>query len=265
MTHLALMSRCSPADPLAMGGRRGVRACAIAAVAVIGIGSIAAGAQASGRSSTRHPSHNITAKPSYNEACARYRSNSTGCITKALAAIDRARAMEHVRPMILPDNFATLSYAEQTFVVTNLERVDRGLAPFRGITARLNRTATQAAVAQVDPAPAYSAIGQFVLLDYQSNWTSNFGPLAGDYGWMYDDGYGSYNVDCPTRSASGCWGHRDIILTTYDKPDLISGVGSNKRGGLLSIAQLFVAGEGQHPKLTYSWRQALRHGADGHS
>ena len=166
--------------------------------------------------------------------------------------------------MILPNNFAKLTYAEQTFVISNLERVGRGLAPFKGITAKLNQTAKQAAAAQVDPAPAYTAVGQFLVMDYQSNWTSNFGPLAADYGWMYDDGYGSYNVDCTSASAAGCWAHRDIILTKYDKPGLISGVGSEKQNGLVSIAQLFVAGNGKNPTFTYTWRQALRHGADGH-
>ena len=166
--------------------------------------------------------------------------------------------------MILPNNFTALTFAEQTFVVSNLERVGRGLAPFKGITAKLNKTAKQAATAEVDPAPAYTAIGQFVVMDYQSNWTSNFGPLAADYGWMYDDGYGSYNVDCTSASAPGCWAHRDIILTKYDKAGLISGVGSVKKSGLVSIAQLFVAGNGQNPTFTYTWRQALRHGADGH-
>jgi hypothetical protein len=236
----------------------------VVATALIGIGWQGAAAQATDDSASGHPTHNIAAKPSYTAACAHYRSDSAGCTTKALAAIDRARSMEHVRPMVLPNNFTSLSDAEQTFVVSNLERVDRGLAPFRGLSAKLNRTAKQAATAQVDPAPAYSTVGQFAVLDFQSNWTSNFGPLAGDYGWMYDDGYGSYNVDCSSSSAPGCWAHRDIILTAYERPRLISGVGSNKRGGLVSIAQLFVAGKGQDPEFTYTWRQALRHGADGH-
>ena len=235
-----------------------------AAAALVALASIGAVANATVAAGPSHPKHNIEAKPDYRAACANYHSNSSECITKALAAIDRARSMEHVRPMILPDNFTKLSYAEQTFVATNLERVDRGLAPFRGITAMLNKTAKQAATANVDPAPAYAAVGEFVVLDYQSNWTSNFGPLAGDYGWMYDDGYGSYNVDCASPSAPGCWGHRDIILTKYDKPGLISGVGSDKQSGLVSIAQLFVAGKGQHPDYTYTWRQALRHGAGGY-
>jgi hypothetical protein len=251
------------ADRERVGGRPGVGARTIVALVMVGLSGVTAAAHATTASATRHPRHNIAAKPSYTAACAHYRSNSTDCTTKAVAAINRARAQEHVRPMMLPDNFTKLSYAEQTFVVTDLERVDRGLPPFRGITARLNQTAKQAATAQVDPAPAYSAVGQFVVLDYQSNWTSNFGPLAADYGWMYDDGYGSYNVDCGSPTASGCWAHRDVILTAYDRPGLISGVGSDKQGGLVSIAQLFVAGKGQNPTFTYTWREALRHGAGG--
>jgi hypothetical protein len=247
-----------------VGGRPSVRRRAVAAAALLGLGSFTAVAQAAAGSATGHPKHNIAAKPDYRADCANYQSNSTGCVTKALAAINRARSLEHVRPMILPNNFAKLTYAEQTFVISNLERVGRGLAPFKGITAKLNKTAKQAAAAQVDPAPAYTAVGQFLVVDYQSNWASNFGPLAADYGWMYDDGYGSYNVDCTSASAAGCWAHRDIILTKYDKPGLISGVGSEKQNGLVSIAQLFVAGNGQNPTFTYTWRQALRHGADGH-
>jgi hypothetical protein len=246
-----------------MPGRPTVRVW-LASAALTGLGMFGLPAHATSGTAPKHLKHNIAAKPDYRAACAGYRSNSDGCVTKALAAIDRARATEHVRPMILPDNFTKLSYAEQTFVVTDLERVDRGLAPFRGITAKLNSTAKKAARADVDPAPAYSVVDQFVVLDYQSNWTSNFGPLAGDYGWMYDDGYGSYNVDCASPSAPGCWGHRDIILTTYTKPGLISGVGSDRQDGLVSIAQLFVAGKGPHPTFTYTWRQALRHGAGGH-
>ena len=252
------MRRAFRVDVPGMRGK--VAVSALSTVAFFG-----AGAHAGGSAVADHPNHNIPAKPSYANACANYRSNSDACLTKALAAINHARSLEHVRPMILPDNFAKLSYAEQTFVVTDLERVDRGLRPFRGITRKLNQTAKQAAAARVDPAPAYSAVGQFVLLDYQSNWTSNFGPLAGDYGWMYDDGYGSYNVDCPTRSAPGCWAHRDIILSSYaGKRTLISGVGSEKSDGLVNIAQLFVAGSGETPAFTYTWRQALRHGAGGH-
>jgi hypothetical protein len=236
-----------------------------AAVATASVVAIAGGyGVEAAPTGTGHPSHNIAAKPSYTAACAHFHSNSADCISTALAAIDRARSFEHVRPMILPDNFAKLTFAEQTFVVSDLERVDRGLRPFRGITARLNQTATAAAQKRIDPTPATSVVGRLVVLTYGSNWTANFGPLAGDYGWMYDDGYGSYNVDCTSPAADGCWGHRDVILSTYDdKPLLVSGAGSDKQNGLVSLAQMFVGGQGQAPRFTYTWAEALRHGAGG--
>ena len=48
-------------------------------------------------------------------------------------------------------------------------------------------------------------------------WGSNFADgtesaLGSDDGWMYDDGYGGFNYDCPTAKRAGCWGHRDNIL-----------------------------------------------------
>jgi hypothetical protein len=243
------------------GGRASIAAALVAAAALCVTARAGVTAAPSG-----HPAHNVPPKPEYAADCAHGRSNSATCIKHALAAINRARSLEHVRRMILPGNFTKLTFAEQTFVVTDLERVDRGLAPFRGLTAKLNRTAKAAAVADVDPVPATSLIGRVVVQDYASNWTSNFGPLAGDYGWMYDDGYGSYNIDCPVASAPGCWGHRDIILDPYGhKSMLISGVGCDPQSGLLSIAQLFVAGKGKAPTFTYSWAKARAHGAGGYN
>ena len=240
----------------------GVRLLTGVVTAVVVAWSPGAGAAPAG---TGHPAHNIAAQPSYTSSCSHFRSNSPTCISRAVAAINRARSLEHVRPMVLPDNFPKLTFAEQTFVVSNLERVDRGLRPFRGITARLNQTATAAAQRRVDPAPDTATVGRFVVLTYGSNWTENFGPLAGDYGWMYDDGYGSYNMDCRSPAASGCWAHRDVILSTYsNKPLLVSGAGSDKQNGLVSIAQMFVGGQGQAPAFTYTWAQALHHGADAH-
>lgn len=37
--------------------------------------------------------------------------------------------------MVLPSNVQRLTTAEQLFVVIDLERVDRGLAPYLGLTA----------------------------------------------------------------------------------------------------------------------------------
>jgi hypothetical protein len=39
--------------------------------------------------------------------------------------------------------------------------------------------------------------------------------LDADYGWMYDDGRGSGNLDCPRSGGPGCWGHRHGILDNF--------------------------------------------------
>ncbi len=55
--------------------------------------------------------------------------------------------------------------------------------------------------------------------------------------WMYDDGPGGTNADCPAAGGGGCWGHRDIILGQYAAPALM-GVGYGR-----GTTQLFVGGD----------------------
>ena len=58
---------------------------------------------------------------------------------------------------------------------------------------------------------------------------------------------------------------RNNILGTYQKrPTLVAGTGSAKYSGWTSIAQLFTGGTGKAPAMTYTWKQALDQGADGH-
>jgi hypothetical protein len=101
--------------------------------------------------------------------------------------------------------------------------------------------------------------------EYGSIWAGDFGPLASDYDWMYNDGYsadGSINLACATPSASGCWGHRDNILGTYSyQPTLLAGAGTASPPGA-SIAEVMTGGRGSPPAFTYSWREAKRHGAN---
>ena len=73
------------------------------------------------------------------------------CVEVYLAAIDAARAAEGIGPMNLPSNWYSLTPSEQTFVVTNLERVDRGLPPVEGLVASLDSDAQVAAQGNQDP------------------------------------------------------------------------------------------------------------------
>ncbi|HEX2703029.1 MAG TPA: hypothetical protein VHM72_06325 [Solirubrobacteraceae bacterium] len=206
----------------------------------------------------RNPSANIAPSPNYNDCTASgvctegppcYTSTLASAFTSAdceheeLDAIDNARAKEGVGPMYLPPDFNSLSGPEQLLVVIDLERVARGLAPFVGIVASLDKVAQDGAQVRGQPAgafgdpafPARFSVGPGSVLAYDCRSTrvqhvscagsgnpgasiaagSNISALDADYSWMYNDGYGGPNFDCKTPKTAGCWGHRDNILGRY--------------------------------------------------
>ena len=229
--------------------------------------SSASKASSSGKpANLRDPKRNVAAAPNYINFCALDGPNSPECLSRALKAINNAHAAEGLKKMILPNNFEQLTMGEQTFVVTNLERVVRGLRPFVGLTARLNKNAHQAAVEHTDPLLVRALLLLLGVREYASIWAGDFGPLASDFDWMYNDGYdpaGSVNLDCRKPGASGCWGHRHAILGVFrGLPHLLAGVGSVSAGG--SIAEVLVGATSHVPALTFTWKQALAHGANGH-
>ena len=136
--------------------------------------------------------------------------NAPLCVQSVLQAIDTAHASEGIAPVTLPTNWFSLTTAEQLFTITDLERVALGETPYVGLVSALNADAQAGANANSDPAwPAVSGV-----VWYGSIWAGGFpGALASTFMWMYDDGYGGPNIDCTTPSSSGCWGHRDNILT----------------------------------------------------
>jgi hypothetical protein len=211
-----------------------------------------------------HPSRNRAPNPNFIPACAEdWRSRS--CTRLARRAIKNARAAEGLKhpALVLPRNYKKLTVAEQTFVITDLERVGRGLKPFAGLTRVFNLASHTAAVARIDPEPVLSLLRSLGIFEYGSNWAGDFGPLASDYDWMYNDGYGSggINLACLTPRSNGCWGHRNNILGTYSYlPHLLAGAGTAKPAGM-SIAMIMSGGRGTPPKFTYSWRAAKHHGA----
>ncbi len=113
--------------------------------------------------------------------------------------------------MVLPADFGRLGVPEQLLVVINLERIDRGLPPFIGRTPALDRNAQQGADIANDPPDPGDAYD--VVDGIWAGGSSN--ALDADYGWMYDDGIGSGNLDCPHKGGSGCWGHRHGILDNF--------------------------------------------------
>ena len=158
------------------------------------------------------PTHNVAPVPDYTRVCvATGIDDSPACLDAVLAAINHAHALEGIRPMVLPAGFAQMSMPEQLFVAVNLERVDRGLPAFGGLTTALNRNAQRGADDANDPPDP----GQAYDLD-DAEWAGgSSNGLDAVYGWMYDDGFDSGNLDCLHRGAAGCWGHRKGILDDF--------------------------------------------------
>lgn len=215
----------------------------------------------------RDPRRNVAPAPDYLNQCATAGPNDSTCMRLALQAIDNARATEGVGPMILPKNYRKLSIARQTFVVTNLERVDRGLRPIKGLTGKLNANAKHAAAVREDPTLINAVMSLLGIRAYDSIWAGDFGPLASDYDWMYNDGYssgGSINIDCATPRSTGCWGHRHAILDSFKGlRTILAGGGTSDRVGS-SIAEILVGSTHRSFRYVYRWGRALAHGADGH-
>jgi hypothetical protein len=115
--------------------------------------------------------------------------------------------------------YAKLTPSQQLFVVVNLERTERGLAPAVVLSKSLNAIAQGGARAGRDPAMKsvprrLHGGGRTVYAS--ANWAGGWvNPLGADYAWMYDDGPGGNNLDCRAAASRLCWGHRDNILNRF--------------------------------------------------
>lgn len=183
------------------------------------------------------PASNRELSSAAEQNCAEDASGSA-CISAALADINAAHAAEGVRPMVLPSDFASMSVPVQLLNLSNLERVDRGLAPILGLAAPLNADAQSAAARDDDPMPTH-----FYGDVATGNWAAGYdSTLEADFAWMYDDGLGSDNLDCTNSDRSGCWGHRDDILWHFGTP-IAMGAGYAMGQYGPSMTELFVGGD----------------------
>jgi hypothetical protein len=202
-------------------------------LAVLSTPAVASGA-------TGDPAANRTLSEATVRACQTARA-SAACEADALSDLDAARAAEGIGPMQLPGDFGSLTIPEQLLVLSNLERVDRGLVPVIGLSAPLDQDATTAAQQDRDPLPT-----NFYGNVATSNWEGGYpSPFEADFVWMYDDGVGSGNIDCTPSNQSGCWGHRHDILWPFDAP-VVMGAGTATAGQFgASETELFVGGDRQ--------------------
>jgi hypothetical protein len=154
------------------------------------------------------------------------------CQQAVVQAIDQERAIEGVKALTLPAGYDSLSTPRQLLVLADLERVDRGLPGFTGLSANLDGLAEKGALSKSDPiGPPGSSWG--------SNWAGGeASALLADYDWMYDDGTGSPNIDCSSPGDHGCWSHRRNVLADYG-PHPSMGAAAARVGGQASMTELF--------------------------
>jgi len=211
------------------------------------------------------PATNVATPVDYWPACWPD-ATTVACYDAVLSDINYARSLEGLTPMVLPVHFAALDPARQTFVVTNLERSDRGLRPVAGLTADLDAVAAAAVAAQTHPVFTSSHVGPMTGTWWTGVWAGAPNPLIADLLWMYEDGWSgtdTTNVDCTAADAAGCWGHRNNILSDFGGAgEIVAGVAA---GGATStsIALVAVGGKGLLPPLRYLWSDALADGAGG--
>jgi hypothetical protein len=185
------------------------------------------------------------------------------CENVAIERLDAARAKLGLHPYLLPRDFVTLSPPRQWLILANLDRLAYARRPIRGLTLALDAVARQGAQAREDPNP-WSVVaglpGQSQIA-FASNWAGGQqNAVLAYYGWMYDDGYGSGNLDCSSPTAAGCWGHRQDVLAFPGGPALSMGAAAIVHGDP-SYALTIVATSTAPWPYSYAWATAQADGA----
>ncbi len=185
-------------------------AAAVVASSVTACLGLAVPASAVGTLPPTDPPQNIASQLNPNPYCPLGVNDDTSpnCIAAYLHNINYARSLEGVPSMILPNDYASLDVPSQQLVIADLERGDRGLSQFTGLSTTLNTAAAASLSTDSDPGVPMG----YDFTDFGSNFALDRTPLGADYGWMYDDGFGGANGDCTAADVSGCWGHRNNVL-----------------------------------------------------
>ena len=115
--------------------------------------------------------------------------------------------------MVLPSNYAAaLTPGEQLFVLTDVERVDRGLPPVIGMVAQLDTDAQNAAAANTDPTPVAAAPGvDRDGLGVELGGGGRASRLELQLDVRRRARVGRHRLHAPANPGS-CWGHRDNEL-----------------------------------------------------
>jgi len=154
------------------------------------------------------------------------------CDRAALASIDAARKREDLGPLELPNDYEQLSVARQLVAVTNAERLARGLPAWDGPRKRLSALAARGASLGDDPAGPIGTTWASVMA------SGVLTVLQADYEWLYNDGPGGTNAGCTATDHTGCWDHRDDLLSPW--PGSIGAAFRRSEGGRLVLAEVMV-------------------------
>jgi IPT/TIG domain len=179
---------------------------------------------------------------------------SNACEEWTVGRLNSARAKLGLQPYALPAGFTGMAPDRQTLILADLDRAAYGYTTIYGLNANLSEAAENGVRQGTDPTPP-SAGGPWQ--GFGSDWAST-GPLIAYYLWMYDDGYGGPNGDCTSPKASGCWGHRHVILEegfSLPRPVLLGAATEPELG-----SALIVSSDGGSSSY-YTWAQAQREGA----
>jgi ribosomal protein L24E len=226
------------------------------------------------QSALQNPTANI--KGTYNRACFTAnmnakQSDTSACLQAALVSLNAGRASEGLPNVKLPSNFYSLSRIDQLFVLINEERVVRGLPPVYGVASILQGDALAGAKTSSDPTLTAN-VPTDPYGNYGSIYAFNYSTISDVFEWMYDDGYGGTNYDCTTASSPGCWGHRDIILsTTQSGSSYVMGIGDVNTNFAASTGTYMEQDAGiftpvanselSQLQYVYTWSQAVAAGA----
>ncbi len=219
---------------------------------------------ASASASPQNPAANIAPGPLPRACIGAPR--SPACIAGVVRTLDQARAHLGLGPYLLPANFDSLSGARQLLVLCNLDRVAYGLPAISGLSPALNTVAAAGVSQDADPDPS-ALLNNFSTFGWASNWAGAY-PNAPEayYAWMYYDGWGgasTSNLDCTGPTASGCWAHREDVLSFPELGMLSMGASvSRDVHGQIGYAMTLVWTQVSNwTNYTYSWSQAVAAGA----
>lgn len=133
------------------------------------------------------PSEAVTATPASRATVAycQQAAITAKCLHAVVADFDIARRKEGLGAIVLPTNFVHLSAPRQMFVLINIERIDRHLPPFNGLSSTLNSVAQTGAN---HDAAGHPPTNMPASTPHASEWSKVSNALFSDFVWMYDGG-----------------------------------------------------------------------------